>query len=69
MALDYAGSCVGKTLDVLFEREKQGVCDGHAGNYMRVSVRQAGLKGGSARSGSRLADRLLSGDLVSHDLT
>jgi threonylcarbamoyladenosine tRNA methylthiotransferase MtaB len=70
MALDYAGSCVGKTLDVLFEREKQGVCDGHAGNYMRVSVRQAGLKGRLCPvriTGS--ADRLLSGDLVSHDLT
>ncbi len=45
MALAYARSCVGKTLDVLFERETQDVCDGHAGNYMRVSVRQAGLKG------------------------
>ena len=41
----YAGSCMGKTLNVLFERETQGWSVGHAANYMQVSVRQTGLRG------------------------
>ena len=45
MALAYAQRCVGKTFRVLFERETQDDCTGHAGNYMQVNVPQTGLKG------------------------
>jgi threonylcarbamoyladenosine tRNA methylthiotransferase MtaB len=46
MARAYASSCVGRTLNVLFERETAGLSTGHAANYMPVNVRQTGLKGG-----------------------
>jgi threonylcarbamoyladenosine tRNA methylthiotransferase MtaB len=38
----YLESCVGKTLSVLFEREKDGISTGHAGNYCQVSVEKNG---------------------------
>lgn len=38
-------SCVGKTLPVLFETEKDGVCFGHADNYTEVCVQGSGLRG------------------------
>ena len=46
MAHKYAGSCMGRTLDVLFERESQGMSIGHAANYMQVRVVRTGLHGG-----------------------
>ncbi len=46
MALEYAEGCMGRTFEVLFEREASDASVGHAGNYMQVSVRKTGLKGG-----------------------
>jgi threonylcarbamoyladenosine tRNA methylthiotransferase MtaB len=50
MARDYGKSCVGQTLDVLFEREEGGVSDGHivsighADNYLEVAAAGTGLR-------------------------
>ncbi|SHI10638.1 threonylcarbamoyladenosine tRNA methylthiotransferase MtaB [Sporobacter termitidis DSM 10068] len=44
MSRAFAESCVGTTLDVLFEREEDGVCCGHAGNYLEVGVSGAALR-------------------------
>ena len=41
----YLASCVGRTLEVLFETEADGVSTGHATNYMEVSVPGTGLRG------------------------
>ena len=41
----YLASCVGHTLEVLFETEADGVSTGHATNYMEVSVPGTGLRG------------------------
>ncbi|MDR3277992.1 MAG: tRNA (N(6)-L-threonylcarbamoyladenosine(37)-C(2))-methylthiotransferase MtaB [Oscillospiraceae bacterium] len=35
----------GRVLDVLFEREEDGVSTGHAGNYLEISVPGTGLRG------------------------
>lgn len=40
----YLRSCVGRTLEVLFETEEDGVSTGHATNYMEVSVRGTQLR-------------------------
>lgn len=39
----YLACCVGKTLPVLFERDRKGGSAGHAPNYMEVSVAREGL--------------------------
>ena len=39
----YLACCVGKTLPVLFERDRKDGSAGHAPNYMEVSVAQEGL--------------------------
>ena len=41
----YLSSCVGRTLEVLFVTEADGVSTGHATNYMEVSVPGTGLRG------------------------
>lgn len=45
MGRTYRAGCVGQTLQVLFETEREGVSTGHAGNYTEVSVAAAGLRG------------------------
>lgn len=45
MKRTYLASCVGQTLPVLFETEKNGVSLGHADNYTEVSVTGAGYRG------------------------
>ena len=40
----YLASCVGRTLEVLFETEKDGVSVGHGENYIEVKVSAAGLR-------------------------
>lgn len=42
---EYLASCVGRTLEVLFETEENGVSTGHASNYVEVSVPGTGLRG------------------------
>ena len=42
---EYLASCVGRTLEVLFETEEGGVSTGHASNYAEVSVPGTGLRG------------------------
>ncbi len=42
---EYRLGLVGKTLSVLFETEGDGVCSGHAENYVEVAVPGAGLRG------------------------
>ena len=42
---EYLASCVGKTLEVLFETEENGLSTGHASNYVEVSVPGTGLRG------------------------
>ena len=42
---EYLASCVGRTLEVLFETEENGVSTGHASNYAEVSVPGTGLRG------------------------
>jgi tRNA A37 methylthiotransferase MiaB len=37
--------CVSRTLEVLFETERDGVCRGHAENYAEVAVEETGLRG------------------------
>jgi threonylcarbamoyladenosine tRNA methylthiotransferase MtaB len=44
MSAAFAESCVGKVLEVLFERETDGVSEGHAGNYMEVQAIGTGLR-------------------------
>ncbi len=41
----YLSGCVGKTLSVLFETEKDGVFWGHSGNYCMVGVEAERLRG------------------------
>ncbi len=41
----YLGSCVGRTLAVLFETEAAGECRGHAENYKEVAVPGTALRG------------------------
>lgn len=45
MENDYLNSCVGQTLEVLFETEREGVSTGHAANYAQVSVSGGQLRG------------------------
>ena len=45
MAAAFASDQVGRTLDVLFETEKDGVWTGHSGNYLETSVRGDRLRG------------------------
>jgi threonylcarbamoyladenosine tRNA methylthiotransferase MtaB len=40
----YAKSCVGKVLKVLFEREENGMSEGHAGNYLEVRAAGTNLR-------------------------
>jgi threonylcarbamoyladenosine tRNA methylthiotransferase MtaB len=71
MARAFAQSCVGDTLDVLFEREEEGMSFGHAGNYLEVGTNGTGLRNkllkvriNCEKSG------LLFGDICeNHDLT
>ena len=42
---EYLRSCVGRTLEVLFETESGGLSTGHASNYVEVSVPGTGLRG------------------------
>ncbi|MDR1158086.1 MAG: tRNA (N(6)-L-threonylcarbamoyladenosine(37)-C(2))-methylthiotransferase MtaB [Oscillospiraceae bacterium] len=41
----YRAGCVGRTVQVLFETEMDGVCTGHAENYQPVRCAAAGLRG------------------------
>ena len=45
MKKEYLRSCVGKTLPVLFETEREGHCVGHADNYAEVMAEGTGLRG------------------------
>ena len=45
MEMQFLCSCIGKTLPVLFETEKDGSCCGHGDNYALVSVRAENLSG------------------------
>ena len=45
MKRSYLTGCVGETLSVLFETEKDGVFWGHSGNYCLVGVRSERLRG------------------------
>lgn len=42
MAYGFRKSMVGKTVEVLFERERGGYWTGHSGNYIEVSVKNGG---------------------------
>ena len=42
---EYLASCVGRELAVLFETEKDGVCRGHAENYVEVAAPGHALRG------------------------
>ncbi len=42
---DYLRSCIGKTLSVLFETEREGLYTGHAGNYTNVCADGGKLHG------------------------
>ena len=44
MAREFKLSQIGKTADVLFERERGGFMLGHSGNYIEVSVKHGGEK-------------------------
>jgi threonylcarbamoyladenosine tRNA methylthiotransferase MtaB len=44
MAREYAGSCVGAVLKVLFERDEAGKWHGHAGNYLEVCAEGENLR-------------------------
>ncbi|MCL2226523.1 MAG: tRNA (N(6)-L-threonylcarbamoyladenosine(37)-C(2))-methylthiotransferase MtaB [Oscillospiraceae bacterium] len=44
MAADFARRQIGKTVQVLFERERNGFWTGHSENYIEVAVRQGGRK-------------------------
>ena len=50
---EYLRSCVGRTLEVLFETESGGLSTGHASNYVEVSVRGQGCAGLSKRANFR----------------
>ena len=60
----YLQSCVGKTLSVLFETEKEGRSLGHGENYAEVAVEGEGLRGSvkkvriTAAEGRRLLGEL-----------
>ena len=41
---EYLASCIGKTLSVLFETEREGVSIGHADNYTQVCVHNGHLR-------------------------
>jgi threonylcarbamoyladenosine tRNA methylthiotransferase MtaB len=45
MEQDFLHSFVGKTLDVIFERDNDGKMRGHAGNYCEVQVEGGGARG------------------------
>ena len=45
MEMQFMNSCIGKTLPVLFETERDGSCRGHGDNYALVSVRAENLSG------------------------
>ena len=45
MTENYLRSCVGSTLSVLFETEKDGRCFGHGENYTEVAVEGSALRG------------------------
>lgn len=45
MAAAFAAAQAGRTLDVLFETEKDGVWTGHSGNYLETAVKGSGLRG------------------------
>ncbi len=45
MKAEYLASCVGKTLNVLFETEKNGLSTGHSDNYCTVCAAKTGLRG------------------------
>lgn len=51
MSREFARRCTGTELEVLFEREKDGVSTGHAGNYLEVSVPGTGLRNTVRRVG------------------
>ncbi len=62
----FLNSCVGKTLEVLFEQEENGFSFGHAGNYCTVFVQGVGLHNRSEKvfiTGTK--DGMLSGSLIS----
>ena len=46
MAGEFMHSQLGKTLEVLFERERDGFWVGHSGNYLEVAVKNGGEKNG-----------------------
>jgi threonylcarbamoyladenosine tRNA methylthiotransferase MtaB len=65
MEYEFLHRCIGKTLEVLFEREEGGVCTGHGENYRLVSVEckhLCGLVGNVEIKGVR--GKMLVGDLV-----
>ncbi len=45
MENDYLMSCIGKTLEVLFETEHDGMSTGHAANYAQVCVEEGHYRG------------------------
>ena len=66
----YLDACIGKTLEVLFEQDRDGGSVGHAPNYMEVTVSEAGLHNEVrpvrilAREGHTLRGELVSLPLV-----
>ena len=44
MAQVFKASQIGKTVEVLFERERDGRRIGHSGNYLEVSVKDGGMR-------------------------
>ncbi len=61
----YLQSCVGKTLSVLFETEKEGRSLGHGENYAEVAVEGEGLRGSVRKVRIPAAEgRLLLGELA-----
>jgi threonylcarbamoyladenosine tRNA methylthiotransferase MtaB len=65
MEYEYLQSCVGRTLEVLFETEDGGMCTGHGENYRLVSVRGRHLCGlvGNVEI-TRVSGKMLVGVLV-----
>lgn len=71
MARAFAKSQIGAVLDVLFEREENGVWVGHAGNYLEVGAPGTQLrnKRRSVRINCEKSGRLYGEILSLHDLT
>ena len=64
MEKEYMERQIGRTLDVIFERDVEGRSLGYSGNYVEVGVGLAGLKGERRQVKITRVYEILEGELI-----